>query len=171
MKPLFLVSFLVLAAGTAAAAPSSFTSLTQCKHWVSDAALGACIDDALDYAQANKESKAELERTAKYIEEFDQVSAAIVYAHMLDLKSDKDAVCNIGRAQGATVQALYSKNTKAHEAGKRLADTCYAKMEEGLREHLSSKHETYLGTVCPLMERHKGLKGLQRKRCEPYFTK
>ena len=78
-----IISFLTIFAFQAffarAAFAEDFTTIAECKHWISEAAATNCIDKALDFARRNSASPKDLEKSAKYIEEFDQASSAIVY--------------------------------------------------------------------------------------------
>jgi hypothetical protein len=152
-----------------AAFAEEFTTIAECKHWISEAAATNCIDKALDFARRNSASPKDLEKSAKYIEEFDQASSAIVYEMIISASAVKVSSCKRLDAQRAAMAGLRSRNEKASESSAKIAETCFTQMEAGLKSGLSENYAPYMKTICPLMDRKKAIKSLVRKKCEPFL--
>lgn len=78
----------------------NFTTIVQCKHWVSDAALKECLDDAYDFALKNKDNLENLEKAANYISEFDHAGSARVHQMIVE-KLGAKAGCEKSGVVGA----------------------------------------------------------------------
>jgi len=145
----------------------NFTTIAQCKHWVSDAALKECLEDAYDFAQKNKDNLEDLEKAANYVAEFDHAGSARVYQMMVEKLGTK-AGCEKSGVVGAGLRALRSGDEKDGKAGVFLANQCYPQMAEELRNMLGEKNDLLLKRACPILRKNNVLKGLLVKRCEPF---
>lgn len=146
---------------------SNFGVIAQCKHWVSDAAMTQCLEDAQNYAKQNSKSQADLEKAASYIQEFDQAGAAKVYLMQIQLLGAKPG-CTKPGVRGSAMQALRSSDATVGEAGVAIAKSCFGELSSEMIEATSEKLERYLARVCPLLLKNKAISGLKAKRCESF---
>lgn len=155
----------IAASMSMSATAEDFKPITDCKHSTSRAALEQCLENAQNYAIRNKDNALELEKAARYIQEFDSARAALVY-DLLIKNIDAKVGCEKGLVTSSAMHALLSENSEIGAAGIAIATTCYSWMEKELRSELRNGFAVYQKRVCPLLESKKALRGLDAKRCK-----